>query len=66
MARHMTRAQQKAMFSKLKCNKLVSDKIAINTKEFQKGKFVTIKQAKFVSILQVKKKHPECRVILIK
>jgi len=62
----MSRSQEKAMFAKKNCNNLVSDKIAINTREFQKGKFVSLKQAKFVSILQVKKKHPNCRVILMK
>ena len=65
MSKFKSSAQRKAVMAKL-CNERVSRKIGINTKEFKKGKFVSIDQAKAVSISQIQKKHPECRVFLVK
>lgn len=49
---------------KQKCQRWVSNKIAINMKEYKAGKFKSPKQAIAVAYSQVLKKHPECKRVM--
>jgi hypothetical protein len=44
-----------------KCRDWLQDKISINMKEYNKGRWVSRAQAVAVSYSQVKNKHPECK-----
>lgn len=49
---------------KQKCQQWVSNKIAINMREYKKGKYKSPKQAIAVAYSQVLKKHPECKRVM--
>ncbi len=48
------------------CKKRVRKKITKNIKEYEKGKFVSIKQSIAVAYSQTNKKFPKCRQYLKK
>ena len=55
---------RKSVSLKEKCQKWVSNKIAINMGEYKDGKYKSPKQAIAVAYSQVLKKHPECKKVL--
>ena len=44
-----------------RCHKLLQDKIKINMKEYEKGRYSSRGQALAVSYSQTKKRHPSCK-----
>jgi len=55
------RARRQSMRSKRRsCKKLLSDKIAINMREYKAGRYVSRPQALAVSYSQIRKKYPRC------
>jgi hypothetical protein len=46
---------------KLDCNAELKEKIKINTREYNNGKYSSRKQAIAVAYSQIKKKYPQCK-----
>lgn len=49
-----------------RCSDMIAEKIAINMKEYKRGKFQSRKQAIAVAYAQVKKSYPSCRSTITK
>ena len=59
--RRSSKLSKKSVYMKLDCNAELKEKIKINTREYNNGKYSSRKQAIAVAYSQIKKKYPQCK-----
>jgi len=59
--RRSSKRSKKSVYMKLDCNAELKEKIKINTREYNNGKYSSRKQAIAVAYSQIKKKYPQCK-----
>ena len=59
--RRSKKPSKKNVYMKLDCNAELKEKIKINTREYNNGKYSSRKQAIAVAYSQIKKKYPQCK-----